>query len=238
MSARRKRAYSQEETRDTTAWMVTFSDLITLLITFFVLLLSMSSMDTKKLKEMFGSLQGALGVLEYGKNTEINANPIVSLSGFEESEVAKAAHTLQDMMAQQRRGSGFSLSGVEVFADARGLIVRLPNKILFKSGSTALSPSVLPFLDDIAGFLARTGYLVRVEGHTDNVALSSSVSNWELSMNRAIKVLRYLIDKGQLSPRGFSAVGYADQKPIAPNDSEEGRAKNRRAELIITKTKR
>ncbi len=237
MSARRKRAYSQEETNNTTGWMVTFSDLITLLITFFVLLLSMSSMDSKKLKEMFGSLQGALGVLEYGKNIELSTNPLSSVSGFEEGEVAKAAHKLQDMMAQESRDSRFSLSGVEIFADARGLIVRLPNKILFESGSTALSPSVLPFLDNIADFLATTKYLVRVEGHTDNVALSSSASNWELSMNRAIKVLRYLIDKGRLSPRGFSAVGYADQKPIAPNDSEEGRARNRRAELIITKTK-
>lgn len=242
MRVNRRYRYTQKAGMDRNAWMVTFSDLMTLLMTFFVLLLSMSSLDDQKLKGMFGSLLGVMGVLEYGTKTEVGREPIIIKSELAGGRFLYEARLIQEMVLGRDKKDDEAdpfKEGAEVFEDKRGLAIRLPAAVLFKPGSADLSPLVLPYLDRLSAFLAKSEHLIRVEGHTDDRPTSSTSypSRWELSMARATTVLRYLIDTGHLSPRGFAAVAYADIRPIASNDTEEGRARNRRVEVVLLRNK-
>ena len=115
-------------------------------------------------------------------------------------------------------------------------MVRLAESLLFDLGSAELTPQALGFIDKVATILVAANKLVRVEGHTDNVPIHTAQfrSNWELSTARASSVIRYLIEKFNFSPELLSASGYGEYRPIAPNDTPENRAKNRRVEFVIT----
>lgn len=219
-------------------WMMSLTDLMTLLMAFFAIMFSMSAMDSKKLKDVFGGLSGALGVLELGKESGVGKEPVASSGGLKESLHIQDARLLKEMLfGEEEEGDESRQPEAEVFMDSRGLVVRLPDQVLFPPASAQLSPRGLSYLDKVAAFLAKTGYLVRVEGYADNTFTFSSSyhSNWDLSMARATVVLRHLINAGHLSPQGFATVAYADSRPIAPNDTEEGRARNRRVEVVLFK---
>ena len=220
------------------AWLAAFGDLMSLLLCFFVLLLSMSSMDAKKVSEAIGSLSGAMSVLEGGTKTEISTQRIQETTPIEsQSESAEqvnrvaAAITEVNEMVEKGQGPAVSLEEAQ-----DGFVIELPASLLFKSGSATIqNEDALLFLKRIALIIGElpNETKVSVQGHTDNQGPGSSSpykDNWELSSARAISVLQELLLDG-VDPKRISASGYAEFSPKATNVTEVGREKNRRVEL-------
>ena len=220
-------------------WLATFGDLMSLLLCFFVLLLSMSTMDAKKVKEAIGSLQGALSVLEGGTQTEVSreriqkATPIVK-----NEETAQTVNRLQQAitefkeMTQAGKGNAITLQEGE-----EGFFIRLPADITFAPGSAEITnQDSLLFLKRIAIIIKE--YLpknidIQIRGYTDNLPPPKNSpyrDNWDLSAARALSVLKILIKDG-VDPKQLSAAAYGEYHPIASNLTPEGRAKNRRVEI-------
>jgi len=130
----------------------------------------------------------------------------------------------------------FNLEGkIELLFSREGLVMRLSEHTLFESGVASVSPGALPLLEKIGAIIAQTGYLIRIEGHTDNVPIRTALfpSNWELSTARAVNVLRYLIEEHQIDSQRLSAEGFAEFQPLEANTTSENRATNRRVEVIF-----
>ncbi|MGB9711413.1 MAG: OmpA/MotB family protein [Thermodesulfovibrio sp.] len=208
----RKRNNNNEE-ENIHRWLISYSDFLTLLFTFFVALYALSSVDITKAEKMTSSLRKVFKVID---------EPI----SFEEDRNKAIIEDLKKLLND--------ISGINIKSDARGVVITLPDTLLFSSGSAELKPEATEALTRIAEKLKEIPGKVAIEGHTDNVPISSSVyrSNWELSAARASSVLHFLLQKG-LNPDRFMIAGYGEYRPVASNDTEEGRAKNRRVELII-----
>jgi len=220
-------------------WLATFGDLMSLLLCFFVLLLSMSTMDAKKVKEAIGSLAGALSVLEGGTQTEVSRERIQKATPIEKNEeTAEAVNRLSQSIVEFKQfskgGKGNSITLQEA---EEGFFIRLPADITFAPGSARITNNdTLLFLKRIALIIKE--YLpknieIQVKGFTDNIPpppTSPYADNWELSAARALSVLKILIKDG-VNPKQLSAAAYGEYHPIASNDTPEGRAKNRRVEI-------
>jgi chemotaxis protein MotB len=220
------------------AWLAAFGDLMSLLLCFFVLLLSMSTMDAKKVQEAIGSLAGALSVLEGGTKTEISrerqqqATPIQS-----QEETSNRVKTMSKTLVEineMLKSSGSPEIMLEEAED--GFIIRLPDGLLFKPGSAVIeNEDALLFLKRIALVVNKLpeDLYVNATGHTDNIppdTTSPYKDNWELSTARAVSVVKELI-KNQIEAKKITASGKAEFEALTSNASEEGRAKNRRVEL-------
>ena len=220
-------------------WLATFGDLMSLLLCFFVLLLSMSTMNAKKVQEAIGSLAGALSVLEGGTQTEVSRNRIQKATPIKKTEeTAQAVNKLSAAITEFKQftqgGKGPSITLQE---GEQGFFIRLPADITFPPGSAKITNvDTLLFLKRIALIIKE--YLpknvqIQVRGYTDNTPpppTSPYADNWELSAARALSVLKVLIKDG-VDPRRLSAAAYGQYHPIASNDTPEGRAKNRRVEI-------
>ena len=220
------------------AWLAAFGDLMSLLLCFFVLLLSMSSMDAKKISEAIGSLSGAMSVLEGGTQTEISKKRIQEATPMEsQDETAEAVNRVQQAVGDaneiMEKGQGPEITLEEA---QEGFVIELPASLLFKSGSATIEN------EDAILFLKRVALIVEelpntmqvsVQGHTDNQGPGKNSvfkDNWELSSARAISVLQELLLDG-VDPKRISAAGFAEYKPLATNVTKAGREKNRRVEL-------
>ncbi len=220
------------------AWLAAFGDLMSLLLCFFVLLLSMSSMDAKKISEAIGSLSGAMSVLEGGIKTEVSKQRIQESTPIEaqdetSEQVNLVAQAIGDANEIMDKGTGPAITLEEA---EEGFVIQLPASLLFKSGSaTIYSDDALLFLKRIALIIAElpNSTKVSVQGHTDNLGPGPNSiykDNWELSTARAISVLKELLLDG-VDPKRISASGFAEFSPIATNATKAGREKNRRVEL-------
>ncbi|MCK4378935.1 MAG: flagellar motor protein MotB, partial [Deltaproteobacteria bacterium] len=126
----------------------------------------------------------------------------------------------------------------EVTIDENGVTLKITGKLMFDAGSASIKGDFKSFLDTINKIINENNYPVAIEGHTDNIPMTSSPlypSNWELSSSRATAVLRYLVEEKGIPAKRLMAVGYADTRPLVPNDSPENRAKNRRVEFHFMK---
>jgi len=220
-------------------WLATFGDLMSLLLCFFVLLLSMSTMDAKKVKEAIGSLAGALSVLEGGTQTEVSRNRIQKATPIEKTdETAQTVNRLSRAIAEFKQftagGKGPQITMEE---GEEGFFIRLPADITFAPGSAQINnQDSLLFLKRIAIIIKE--YLpknidIQVRGYSDNQPPPKNSpyrDNWELSAARALSVLKILIKDG-VNPKQLSAAAYGQYHPIASNNTPEGRAKNRRVEI-------
>ena len=219
-------------------WLAAFGDLMSLLLCFFVLLLSMSSMDAKKVSEAIGSLSGAMSVLEGGTQTEISKQRIQQSTPIEsQDETSDAVNRVQQAimdaneMMEKGKGAAISLEEAE-----EGFVISLPATLLFKAGSATIeNDDALLFLKRIALIIQElpNSVDVSVQGHTDNIPPkkdSPFKDNWELSSFRALAVLHELLLDG-VSPSRISAAGFSEYKPVATNATKSGREKNRRVEL-------
>ncbi len=216
------------------AWLATFSDMMTLLLTFFVLLLSMASMDQQKIKEAIGSLQGSLGVMQGGMKTEISVRELIP--SLEIVEVARRKLIERNYNEVRKWLTKLKMED-KVRADRteQGILIHVDSKVLFQAGAADVNPEATAVLHKIGEVLRTNKAEVRIEGHTDNVPIHTAryPSNWELSTARAVKALRYFVEEEKMDPLRFSAVGYGDTRPIASNDTPEGRSTNRRVTLIL-----
>jgi len=220
------------------AWLAAFGDLMSLLLCFFVLLLSMSSMDAKKVSEAIGSLSGAMSVLEGGTKTEISKQRIQESTPIESQDetsdaVNRVAQAAIDANEMTGKGHGPAISVEEA---QEGFVIELPASLLFKSGSATIeNEDTLLFLKRIALIVEELPKTmqVSVQGHTDNQGPGKSSvfkDNWELSSARAISVLQELLLDG-VDPKRISAAGFSEYTPLATNATKAGREKNRRVEL-------
>lgn len=217
--------------------MTTYSDLVTLLLCFFVLLFSFSVIDAKKFEAIIRSFQGSLSVLDSGKTIDedqyisqaLQSNRL--LREQQEAESMEWLYRQLDEYIQQNNLEGTVVLGVE----ERGLLIRFKDQVLFDSGKAIIRKDGEPIVQSIGEILKQNDRAIRVEGHTDNVPMHSLLypSNWELSTARAVNVVKFFIEKVGIAPTRLSAAGYSEYHPIADNDTAENRQKNRRVDVVI-----
>lgn len=220
-------------------WLASFGDMMSLLLCFFVLLLSMSTMDAKKVQDVVGSLAGALSVLEGGAKSEISRekqqqdNPVQIDSQSANHLVKQIKQQIQEINEmQQSQGS----PKVTIKETQEGFVIKLPASLLFKPASALITnEDAFLFLRRIALIIKKMPKDVQLDavGYTDNTPPpqdSGYADNWELSSARAISVAKELI-KDSVNPERIIASGRAQFDPIATNATEDGKLRNRRVEL-------
>lgn len=225
------------------SWMTTYSDLMSLLLTFFIMLFAFSSIDMQRFREALVSLQGALGVLGGGPALlEPGERPIPPDDPSQmddDSEARLQAYTELVLIKAQLEEylDEKGLRGkIHLEMNKRGLLIRFTDTVLFDLGRASLRPDSQDLLKDVARFIGPIRNEVIVEGHTDNVPLRRGAqyeTNWELSTARATTVVRYFIETLGLSPKRFSAAGYGEYRPVLPNTSYANRELNRRVDILI-----
>lgn len=227
-------------------WLLTYADMITLLLALFIVMFAMSSLDVKKytvlakvLASSFNPVTtGSPSVLSQSQDPmdHIGSQPIMDGGNPEYKELLKDMQAIRDRITQV---NGVEASkGVSMSITERGLVVSLANSSFFEAGDATLRPQAYQTLRTIAGNLKFDKRNIMVEGHTDNTPIRTSrfPSNWELSTSRATTVVRTLITDFHLSPKRLSAAGYGEYYPVASNATEEGRAKNRRVDIVILRS--
>jgi chemotaxis protein MotB len=237
-------------------WLITYADMITLLMAFFIMMYAMSILNRSKFAALTSSVRSEFrlpvakalpGVLEAGEGGGAGG-PAPVAARFQ--LLARTAQALEDNLAlglaTSSRGQGRQprvaraaakklMEQVEVAATGKNLVLRLSaNEILFPVGSAELTGAARRILDAVAGLLASVPNPVRIEGHTCDLPVHSKTfpSNWELSAQRATNVLTYLLHQG-LDPSRLSAAAFADTRPLVPNVDEASRRRNRRVEIVV-----
>lgn len=220
-------------------WMTTYADMMSLILVFFVMLFTFSSLDVQRFQTMLQAIQGSLGVLDGGRSMApdsiIAGGPMAAaaLRAQLERELQEASRMA--MQIRTRLAELGLAQQVEVRVEERGVVVRFTDQVLFDLGKADLKPEAIQILSALAPVLRRWPYQFRVEGHTDNWPINTPIfpSNWELSTARASRVIRYLIEEEGFAPERLSAAGYGEYRPLYPNDTAENRQRNRRVDVLL-----
>lgn len=269
--ARKKKHEEHEGHANHERWVLSYADILTLLLALFIVMFAISKVDQKKFEEFSrgtaasfgqanlamqgqtGTLDGTDGIMSDQKSGQEEKAPAdesaaeapMSAQAALQREKAKAEaaaaakaslEKLRDKLAKDLAAKGLS-NAVQMEINERGLVVNIiTDRVLFDSGQATLRSEGLKVLDTIAPVVKSLPNIIAVEGHTDNVPISGSFpSNWELSAIRATTVLRQLVQDG-VNGKNISAAGYADEKPLASNTSDAGRARNRRVAIVVLPT--
>ncbi|UOY94224.1 flagellar motor protein MotB [Ectobacillus sp. JY-23] len=238
--ARKKKKH--EEHIDET-WLIPYADMLTLLLALFIVLFAMSSLDTEKFRQMAiafnKELKGGTGNKEFlneappAKDVPLKEEKSVEeLQAKQEMEELKQ---LQEKIDAYITANKLSLS-LKTTLTERGLMITIMDNALFDSGKAFVKLESVATAKEISQLLvAASPREVMVSGHTDNVPITNAEfkSNWDLSTGRAVNFMQVLLENANLQPGKFSAIGYGEYRPVAPNDSAENRAKNRRVEVLI-----
>ena len=212
-------------------WLISYADLVTLLLALFTTLYAASTIDAHKLGPLSSSIREAF-----------DAPPATAVPGAAPAIVAPVtvvagAPPREDLQLRLARdlAEAIKLDRVRMHRDARGLILSLPEEAAFAVASSDVSGEARQMVDRIAAAVAPTPNSIRIEGHTDDVPIRTSrfQSNWELSTARASAVVEYLVTTSGLAPGRLSAAGYGEFHPRVPNDTPENRAANRRIDIVI-----
>jgi chemotaxis protein MotB len=236
---RRRRIDSDHDNHD--RWLISYADFITLLFAFFVVMYAISAVSESKYRTLASALGDAFGKPPSGEALvpqltpatlppEVRQRTLKQQQAVEEqAHMTEVASNLLDVMAPLVKEGK-----VRVTQSRRGVSIEINANVLFQPGRAELDPGSLEVLRAVAGRLRDEPFNLEITGHTDIVPISNSVfvSNWELSAVRATSVVRLLADNG-IAPERLLAIGREASKPIAPNDTAEGRARNRRVELMI-----
>lgn len=219
----------KEEEQSSGGFTVLFTSLSVILLAFFILLNTMATIDQDRVRKALGSLISGFGIMPGGFSLDnlvgnmFFSTPFgVEKKGFKDTldDLEKAAIKLgkEDDMDIQKSNSG--------------VVITLADRVMFSPGSVNISPQTYKMLDQIALMIKKCKNDVRIEGHTDNTPVQHT-SNWMVSSLRAVNVLKYFIEKGKISPDRLSAEGFGEYHPIALNDTDENRAKNRRVNIVF-----
>lgn len=222
-------------------WMATFADMVTLLLCFFVLLLSFAEQSEEKYRDALGSLKGAFGARELRAvsddmamfNTSNAAKDLAAKISHDERLLLGVVMRIKSLLEEEddvklKEGAG-------VTADRDGVVFSANSSAMFKPGAAELAPGATRILDNVIRVLKDYKLNLVVRGHTDDRPISTQKfpSNWELSAARAAVALDYIVNKGDIEISRAKAVGYADTRPAVPNDSAENRKKNQRVEFYM-----
>lgn len=218
---------------NTNGWMDTYADTITLLLTFFILLYSISAVDSEKLKELAEALQFSLTGKQSVKQLESLDDIKVDIEK-ESNKYEDLAKKLNEIIDKN------SLTEViKIREEDRGIVLQVDESILFDPGKAEIKESSIDILDTISKIIEETDNDIVAEGHTDNVPINNEKykSNWELSTARAMNIIKFFIENKNINPVRLSVKGYGEYNPIVPNDTPENRSKNRRVDILVVEQK-
>ncbi len=216
-------------------WMVTFSDLVTLLLTFFVLLLSMANMDEVKFDDAKSSIKEAFGFSNVTTTTKFKvpvlpSPPVTKFSPLPRENSLKVYKRIKTELQLSKIHKNVEL----VKRKDGAIILRINDSVLFAPGQATVNPSAYPLLRKIADIIRPLPMTVRIEGHTDNTPLSGAkMTNWDLSVARAVSVLRFYTRGKLFTQDRTAATGYGATHPVVPNTTPENRKKNRRVDFVL-----
>ncbi|MCZ8536925.1 flagellar motor protein MotB [Paenisporosarcina quisquiliarum] len=236
------------------SWLIPYADVLTLLLALFIVLFAASEVDSKKFKEIAESfnneLQGGTGILDEEAAIEIMTDTS-KISKLDENEPPKEEKTeaqlareqdmkelgeLQEKIEVYIKDKGLSTK-LETALTGKGLVLKIKEGVLYPSGSADINEVSRTIAVEISNLLVTDPPRnIFIDGHTDNIPANSKEfpSNWELSAARAINFMKILLENKQLDPKVFSATGYGEYHPVTTNDTPEGRAENRRVEVLIS----
>jgi chemotaxis protein MotB len=208
------------------AWMVTYSDLVTLLLTFFVLLLSMANMDPVKFLKVANSMRSAFGIVGNVEGLDITPK-VINIAPVHDKDMAQRVYKrIQTQLNKLQLNKDIIL-----VVDRGAVVLRVDSMLLFAHGQSDILPAAYPTLRKVADLVRPLPFHLRVEGHTDSTG--DEKVNWDISMDRATSVIKFFM-AGKLLPLDrMSAAGYGAQRPIVPNDTPGNRALNRRVEFVL-----
>jgi chemotaxis protein MotB len=251
------RKKKEEEHENHERWLVSYADFMTLLFAFFTTLYAISNVDAQKMGKMVMSMRQSFDStvftpgsktlsLSKGQGSADSSSgrdlvQSIQLSKLERSKAGSQIVNGGKEMGQLKRsvetllGPALQKGIIRTHIEPRGLVVTLGEGGFFDSGSAEIKPEGRDWLDAIALGLMPVGNQIRIEGHTDNVPISNLIfpSNWELSSARASNVVRYLISRFAFTPELLSPAGFAEYRPSAPNDTEDGKSRNRRVDIVV-----
>jgi len=229
----KKKAVETDDEPTAPFWMATYGDMVTLLLCFFILMLSYANMDERKWAQASKSLQGALGVLE---DYKVELQMMQEAPGGDDdmlirSEIYEKLEEFERQIVGEINDGDITVENIK-----NGLLIQMGNKLLFNSGEAILKIEAYPILKLIGETTEDHAAEIVVAGHTDNVPINSVKypSNWELSGARAISVVNYLIENTDIEPAVVAATAYGEHRPLEPNDTVEHRKANRRVEFAVT----
>lgn len=218
-------------------WLVSYADFITLLFAFFVVMFASSQTDAKKIQKFSEAFSEAVGIHKDTAGEGLLAGPpeprLIDLAANPEL-LPKDLEALQKALDNRAKQDG--LEGVKVTVVNGELQYDMAEKLVFDSGDDKIKPDAITALMGLADHVREGKFELRVEGHTDNIPIASGrfPSNWELSTSRAMAVLRVLADEGRIASHRLSAAGYGEFRPVASNDTTDGRARNRRVLIVVS----
>ncbi|WP_090832152.1 MULTISPECIES: flagellar motor protein MotB [unclassified Bacillus (in: firmicutes)] len=247
--SKRKKKHHHEEHMDE-SWLIPYADLLTLLLALFIVLFAMSSVDAQKFQLMSKAFNevfsGGTGVMDFNSPTPDGASdaPVDKKKEKDDNEHDPKSSVAQDRQEleelQQKVNSYIEKKNLTDKLDTsltdEGLLISIRDNVLFDSGSAEIKGNDLKTATEIADlFIMDPPRNIIISGHTDNVPISTARydSNWELSVMRAVNFMKIILDNNQLDPRWFSAKGFGEFQPVASNDTAEGKARNRRVEILI-----
>jgi chemotaxis protein MotB len=231
----RKRDSANSDEGSAGGWEVIYSGFAMILLCFFIMLSSFSSIEATKVMQFVKSFVNSVSILPGGIKID-DGSIIVPTSADIVDRNSQLAHIYEKLKTLAEHPS--LEQDVAVAFSSKGLVMRMSDHALFDVGVADISSKAVPLLKKVGAIIAVSPYEVRVEGHTDDVPIKTAryPSNWELSTARAVTVLRYFIETCGISSQRLSAEGFAEYHPVVPNDSIENRAQNRRVEIIFLNT--
>ena len=213
-------------------WQIIYTGFVLILLCFFIMLCSFSSMQEEKIIRFVPSFESAVSIFSGGLSFESGKdilNPTADIvdKNSEIADILEELETLKNNLGLPKEINSF-------LAD-KGLVMSLSDTVLFKSGVARISEEAIPILEKVGSIITKTACDIQIEGHTDNLPINTGgfPSNWELSTARAVNVLRYFFEKAKIPPQKLSAVGYGESRPVFPNDTPQHRAGNRRVEILL-----
>jgi chemotaxis protein MotB len=206
-------------------YLITYADVITLMLGLFIILYAVSNIDTQKYEKIKSAFENSF-----------TGGKIVGIKKTSGELIVTPVDNLRNHLKQLITDNGYS-KVIKLEENEHGIIIHILDEILFQSGSADLNTNSLVILDKIASILNQIPNDIRIEGHTDNVPIhtASFPSNWHLSVMRALNTAYYLINNENLKAQRVSIVGNSEYKPIASNKTVSGRAQNRRVDIVIVR---
>ncbi|NOW89458.1 chemotaxis protein MotB [Clostridium beijerinckii] len=237
----------KKEKDDTERWMLSYLDFITLMMIFFLMMYAISNIDTKKSKTLANSLKIGFNSGNGEKVIAVadNSNSVPDVIESTNSDADEDSNAEREKLSDVKKKVDELVNNSELKGSVitsiqeRGLIISFNDSVFFNSGQAAIKPDWQNKLISISKILNGIDNYIRVEGHTDNVVINTDYfhSNWQLSAVRASNVVEFLIYQGNVKPERLSSVGYGEYRPVKSNTTEEGKAANRRVDIVILDTK-
>ncbi|MBP2071849.1 OmpA/MotB family protein [Thermoanaerobacterium butyriciformans] len=221
----------EEKKENSERWLLTYSDMITLLMIFFIVLYTISTVNSQKFQQIAASLGKTFDGTNYVVG-QYSGNSI--LDSIKTANNANTNNTIESQLDKLIKQNNLQ-DMVTYKVEERGFVISLNDTLLFDTGSADVKPDQKATLIKIGNILKTMPNYIRVEGHTDDVPINNSQfhSNWELSVIRATNVVEILVNDVKIDPAKISAVGYGEYRPIVPNDSDKNRQLNRRVDIVI-----